>query len=67
MISIGIEVGGISNECPTSDAINGVANVRAGGKRDSGVDNVNSDVPGLNRCSCDLIRVSGVQWRVKCN
>lgn len=51
IVDIGIKVGRISNEDPTLNAINGVADVCAGGKLDGPVDNVYSDVPGLNVCS----------------
>jgi hypothetical protein len=52
VVNVGIEVSRISNESPTSGAINEIANVRACGKSAVGVDDVYSDVPGLNRCSC---------------
>lgn len=68
IVNVGIEVSRISNGSPTSDAIKGVADVRAGGKRDGPVDNVYSDVPGLNGRSCGLIyskrRVVGCRVRV---
>ena len=54
IVNVGIEVSRISNKGPTSDAINGVADVRAGSKRDGRVDNVYGDVPGLNGRSCGL-------------
>ena len=52
IVNVGIVVSRISKESPKLGAINPVADVRAGGKRDVRVDNVDSDVPGLNRCTC---------------
>ncbi len=69
VVNVSIEVSRISNESPTSDAINGVADVRAGGKRDGRVDNVYSNVPGLNGCSCGSShsKRSVVECRVQVN
>ena len=52
IVNVGVEVNRMSNESPTSDDINEVADVRAGGKRDGRVDNGYSDVPGLNGRAC---------------
>ena len=69
IVNIGIEVGRISDGGPTSDAINGVADVCAGGKYDGPVNNVHSDMPGLNICSCgsSQSKQNMAWWRVRIN
>lgn len=55
IVNVGIVISRISKESPTRGVINPVADVRAGGKRDVRGDNVDSNVPGLNRYTCGSI------------
>lgn len=52
IVSVGIEVSRVSNGSTALDTIDRVTDVCAGRKDEGGFDDVKSNIPGLDRCSC---------------